>query len=259
MANFFEINTEARDKVPFFLNTIGRSPSQSSITRPNGFNYHQFLVVKEGEGLFTVEENSFTASEGEGVFIRAGIPHSYEGAHFHTVWCSFLIDGKTLDYMGIGNYLKFKTPSSFETELNALLEFSNGQSTPVSRSAAGYSFVTEVFSDILSEADTPFDKIRRYLESRYSEPITLDEIADLVSMDKFALCRYYSATRGMTVMEELKNIRIAKAKRFLRYTSDSSEKIGKLCGFESPSYFCLKFREVCGYTPGEYRKKRSLS
>ncbi len=257
MRSFFEINTSFKSKLPFFLNSVGSAPDQGKIERPNGYEYHQILSVKAGKGFFSVNGEHFTLSAGEGVFVRSGIPQSYHGFPFHTLWCSFLMSDEALDCMGVKDFVTFKAPDDLETELCALQKFSNGQSTVISRSAAGYAFVTEAFSKILSSSDTPATLTRRYLESRYSEPITLDEVANAVGMDKYALCRYYSATRGITVMEELKRIRIAKAKRLLRYTTDNIESIGKLCGFESPSYFGMRFKEACGCTPKEYRKKKS--
>lgn len=258
MRSFFEINTKIKNKLPFFLNSVGYSPTQIKMDRPNGFEYHQFLAVKAGEGIFTVKGERFTLSAGKGVFVRANVPQTYEGSPFHTLWCSFLMSTEALDCICEKDLIIFDTPIDFESELEALLKFANGQSTVISRSAAGYSLVTELFSKILTVSDDPATVARSYLESRYSEPITLDEVANAVGMDKFALCRYYSAERGTSVMEELKSIRIAKAKRLLRYTADSVERIGKQCGFESPSYFCMRFKEACGCTPGEYRKKKSI-
>ena len=63
----------------------------------------------------------------------------------------------------------------------------------------------------------------------------------------------YKKEHGITVMDDLNRIRIAKAKRFLRYGSASVAEVGKQCGFDSPSYFGKCFKEATGYTPTEYR------
>ena len=55
-------------------------------------------------------------------------------------------------------------------------------------------------------------------------------------------------------MDALLSVRISKAKRMLRYGNDNVEEIGKKCGFESPSYFCKRFRAIVGVTPLQYRK-----
>ena len=74
----------------------------------------------------------------------------------------------------------------------------------------------------------------------------------------FAFCRYYVRERGVTVMEDLFRIRIAKAKRLLRYSDESVESVGRACGFESPSYFSKRIRKAVGCTPVEYRKRSNV-
>jgi AraC-like DNA-binding protein len=93
------------------------------------------------------------------------------------------------------------------------------------------------------------------LVKNYSRHLTLDEIAREIETDKFSLCRYFAKHHNRSVMDELKYIRISHAKQRLRYSSDSVEEIGHKCGFESPSYFALRFREITGRTPLEYRKQ----
>ncbi len=254
---FAEINKEAFSVLPFVLNTVGQSPDQRPINHPAGINYHEFIWVKHGCGSFTVDGNSFTLTADEGVFIRRGIPHSYEGEELHTAWFTFSMEERALDFLSVPRYLRFNVPDFLNSENDALEKFSNGDSTVLSRSSAGYSYVTELFSALLPPPDSPDVLIRHYLESHYSSPVTLDEIARHVGMTRYSVCRYYMKKRGISVMDELNRIRIAKAKRFLRYTSDPVEKIGRMCGFESASYFAKRFRSACGKSPAAYRSAYS--
>jgi len=251
---FAEIHKNRNSELPFVLTTLGESPRQTPVHRPAGFHHHQFIWVKDGSGIFEVGGDRFELSVGEGVFTRAGVPHSYEGKPFHTAWCTFTLPDKTLDFLGVGDYLRFTVPPNLEHETAQLLAHANGKSTLLSRSAAGYTYVMELFSTILSSADTLSVRVLRLLEQRYSEPLTLYDIADEMGVDRFSLCRIYKNERGVTVMEDLNRIRIAKAKRFLKYGTDPIEKVGRMCGFESPSYFGKRFRETVGRTPAEYRR-----
>lgn len=251
---FAEIHKNRDIALPFVLTTLGESLKQVPVHRPEGMGYHQFIWVKEGSGLFEIAGERFTLEVGEGVFMRANVPHSYYGKPFHTAWCTFTLPSQTLDYMGIGDYLRFTVPHYLDQETAHLLAHANGKSTLLSRSAAGYTYVTELFSTILSSADTLSVRVLRLLEQRYSEPLTLYDIADEFDIDRFTLCRTYKNERGVTVMDDLNRIRIAKAKRFLKYGTDPIEKVGKMCGFESASYFGKRFRESVGQTPAEYRK-----
>ncbi|MBQ8213546.1 MAG: helix-turn-helix domain-containing protein [Clostridia bacterium] len=254
MRMFAEIKRDTDAVFPFVLTTVGDNDHQDPMLRPEGFNSHHFLWLKTGKGSFRFGEDRFELSAGEGVFIRAGVPHSYEGKNFATAWCTFLMSDAMLDHLGVGDYMRFRVPADLNREHEQLYRFSVGDSTILSRSTAGYTFVMELFDAILTPTVHLSERVNRLLERRYAEPLTLDLIAEEVGVDRFALCRCYKRERGGTVMEELNRIRIAKAKRFLKYSTASVESVGRMCGFESSSYFGKRFREAVGCTPAEYRK-----
>ncbi len=254
MRMFAEITPLSEVVLPFVLTTVGDDDLQPPVLRERGYSAHQFLWVRSGVGRFRVNGESFSLSAGEGVFLRAGVTHSYAGEHFGTAWCTFLMDTAVLDRLGVGDYLCFRVPAHLGRASDRLFRFASGESTLLSRSAAGYTFVMELFESIL-EAEVAFSaRVRRLLESRYAEPLTLDDIASEIGCDRFSLCRSYKRERGITVMEELADIRIAKAMHLLKYSSETVESIGKMCGFDSPSYFGKRFREAVGVSPAVYRR-----
>lgn len=129
-----------------------------------------------------------------------------------------------------------------------------GDSTVLSRSAAGYGWLTEWLSSMFEASPSPISTVRRFLEVHFAQPLTLEEIAGQAHMDRFTLCRCYKEKRGRTVMEDLRHIRIAKAKQYLQHTASPIEEIGRLCGYESHSYFGKVFREETGCSPRAYRE-----
>lgn len=251
---FVEIKKNVHETLPFVLHTVGESDVQPPVDRPDGFAWHEFIWVKHGSGTFTVREETFFLTEGEGIFIKKEIPHTYAGDPMHTRWCTFSADERILSYsLGEREYLLFDCPAFLESETDTLIRIANSSGSLLARSSAGYAFVSELFLKI-TEFTIPTDvRVADYLEAHFAEPLSLDEVAAAVGMDKFALCHLYKAKRGDSIMESLKKIRIAKAKRLLRFSSDSVAEIGLQCGFESASYFIRRFREECGCTPGEYR------
>lgn len=251
---FAEINKEAVKLLPFTLQTVGESRKQSAINRPEGHPYHHLIWVTSGSGAFELGGRTFILEKGEGMFMRAHIPHSYSGDNFSTMWFTFSMDNTALDYMGAGDFFRFNTPENLSSEALHLLEFANGNSNTVSRSAAGYTFITEFFAKALSETVDFSERVIEILERRYSEPISLDDIAEELSTDKYTLCRRYKAEKGKTVMDELFRIRISKAKRFLRMSEENVADIGRMCGFENSCYFIKRFREYVGCTPSSYRR-----
>jgi hypothetical protein len=210
---FAEIDKKLKNSLPFVLITVGNKLYQKPVVHTESFDYHQVIWVTRGEGVFFVRDKKYILSEGMGLFTRACVPHSYSGKSFDTSWCTFSLNDATLDFLGVADHLVFEMPPYLDRDAEQLESFANGDSTPLSRSAMGYSFVTELFSSIMAKEEQLSQKVRRMLEQRYSEPMSLSDIADEFALDKFKLCRIYKKERGVTVMDDLLKIRISKANR----------------------------------------------
>lgn len=241
--------------LPFVVCTVGESPFQSAITRPNGFHHHHVLMVAEGEGIFSQGGKSVSLSAGEGYFCRADVPHAYRaaGKQFKTLWVTFLGAESVLDYYGIGEAFQFEASPALLSATRALYAFCAGSSTVLTRSAAGYTWLTDWLHGCFAPSAPITVQVRRFLETHFSEPLTLAEIAEAVHMNRYALCHYYKETCGITVMEQLRSIRIEKAKQLLRFSAASVDEVGRSCGFESASYFGKLFRLETGRSPREFR------
>lgn len=242
--------------LPLVVHTVGFSgPVQSTVRRPLGFASHHLLIVERGEGWFQLGEEVFSLSAGEGVLCRRGVSHAYgaEGDSFRTCWLTFLGGESVLDYYKIGSALRFEVSPAQITALAELETFCRGNSTPLTRSAAGYTWLTDWLHRCFSPSASVEIRVRRYLEAHFAEDLSLEEIADQVELSRYALCHYYKTHCNTTVMDQLRKIRIAKAKQMLRLSSTSVEEIGYSCGFQSPGYFAKIFKEETGCTPREYR------
>ena len=245
-----------KEKLPFVLLTIGKKSPQEPIHREMPPRWNQFIWVTSGIGHFIIDGHSFDLAEGEGVFMRHGYTHSYSGNNFSTMWCTFTASESLLDYaIGDRSHLLFSVPDFLQRETEELIRLAQTNCSTLTLSAAGYSYVTELFSAITRVEDDIVRSVRDYLREHLSSPVSLDDIARTVNMDKFALCRYFKKQKKRSIMEELKHLRVSHAKRLLLYSSYSIEEIGRMCGFESHSYFSMRFRELCGCSPSDYRKQ----
>jgi AraC-like DNA-binding protein len=249
-------HTPKDERLPFILNTIGQTEREMPISRPTPPRWNQLIWVTRGEGLFTVDDQTYSLSAGQGIFMRNGHAHSYYGKELSSAWCTFYCTESLLDYtIGARSHIVFDVPDSLEKETAELRSLAQNNSSTLALSAAGYAYMADVLATITRETDDVVDAIRGYMKNHLTEDLSLDEIARHVGMNKYALCRYYKAHRGRSMMEDFKHVRIAYAKRLLRYSSESVEDIGRKCGFDSHSYFSLRLREICGCTPSEDRKK----
>lgn len=262
--NFTEIQKEYIDPdncpLPFVLCTMGNYDTQSDTVRPNGYEFHHLLWVTKGKGTFSFSGKNYELGEGEGFFCKRKIPHSYKkiGNTFSTAWITFICTDGVLDYFKISDSFVFRVTPSLITMVKELSDVCSRGGTLIERSFTGYSQLCAWLSDITSENLPAHTQIRRYLEAEFSKPLTLADISEFAGMDKYALCHYYKSACGITVMDELKRIRIAKAKHLLIYTDYNAKQICFMCGFKDTSYFGTVFKAETGCTPIEYRQRKGL-
>ncbi|NLU32195.1 MAG: response regulator [Clostridiaceae bacterium] len=97
------------------------------------------------------------------------------------------------------------------------------------------------------------DQVRRMIEERYKEQISISTLAEEVYLTPTYLCVLFKQTTGSTINEYLTMTRLEKAKQLL---ADSNIKLYDVCyevGYLSPSYFSRLFKKYVGISPSEYR------
>ena len=98
-------------------------------------------------------------------------------------------------------------------------------------------------------------EIKQYIETHFSEKLTLDSLAKQYYISKEYLTRIFREQYGFTVNQYVMHVRISKAKSLLRFSEDSIEEIGVQVGIPDANYFSRAFRRVEGISPSEYRKR----
>jgi AraC-like DNA-binding protein/mannose-6-phosphate isomerase-like protein (cupin superfamily) len=102
-------------------------------------------------------------------------------------------------------------------------------------------------------------KIKNYIDSHYSQNITLDYLSDLSYMNKFHLVHTFTKQIGISPINYVINKRIQEAKNLLATTNYSIRDIASIVGFSNSSYFSQMFKRVSGVTPKSYRVENSNS
>jgi len=98
-----------------------------------------------------------------------------------------------------------------------------------------------------------------YIQNHYAEDLSLSRLAEYCNLNPSYFHRLYTAAYGMTPAKRILSCRIAAARMALVTEKQSIAQIAESCGFSSQTYFGYKFKEVTGYTPLQYRKKRLAS
>ncbi|SMF05447.1 AraC family transcriptional regulator [Desulfovibrio gilichinskyi] len=94
---------------------------------------------------------------------------------------------------------------------------------------------------------------REYLDAYYSNPIKLDELADIACMSQFHFVRSFSTQTGIPPHVYQLCCRIKSAKKLLCSGMPLAE-IAAETGFVDQSHLTNRFKAVVGVTPGMFRK-----
>lgn len=97
--------------------------------------------------------------------------------------------------------------------------------------------------------------IQHYIDTNYSQPITLTQLAHEAALSREYLCRSFRKTLGYSPIDYLISVRLFHAKQMLNQTSDSVKRISEACGFSSEQYFFALFKRKVGMTPLQYRQR----
>ena len=111
--------------------------------------------------------------------------------------------------------------------------------------------------DYNTNHETRILTVCNYIHDHYKDPMRIDDLAELVSMNSSAFCRFFKRTIGITVVEYVNELRIGYVKNQLQQSSLPIYKISFDAGFSSVAYFNRVFKKLTGKTPKQYRNKIS--
>ncbi|MBQ8552526.1 MAG: AraC family transcriptional regulator [Clostridia bacterium] len=101
-------------------------------------------------------------------------------------------------------------------------------------------------------AASKVNEIITWTEENYGTSITLDDISHRFGYNKSYFCEMFKAATGETYLKYLNNVRISAACAMLKAGTPVKE-TGRLCGYETDSYFIALFKRVLGITPKQYQ------
>ncbi|MEM7107961.1 MAG: AraC family transcriptional regulator [Bacteroidota bacterium] len=99
------------------------------------------------------------------------------------------------------------------------------------------------------------NKVYDFVRDNFQRHISLDEIADVVSMTEPAFCRYFKKLSGKTFTQFVNEYRLVHASKLLSERPDNITDISFECGFNNFSHFNKLFKAFTGKSPSRYRNE----
>lgn len=246
---------------------------------------YELDYIITGRGVRSLGSVSEPFQEGEVVLVPPEMPHQWE------------FDLEAVDRGGYIENISFHFPPTFPEKLAEVFPYLSRKmmrlqnlteavlykgavkerliqilidmdgASPEARSAGAVSLMAEManlgdavlVSSIskLSSAEKRLEKIRIYVRCNYARPITIEEIASYVGMNRTAFCAFYKKEKGKTFITNLNEFRLEMAAQLLRNhpempISDVAESVG----FGTLPHFTRCFTQWKGVSPGKWRSQQ---
>ncbi len=132
--------------------------------------------------------------------------------------------------------------------LNILNELGNSQDFKV-LNGAGFSMETEV------KDNDRINIVFNFVKNHFKEEISLEQMADRVSMTIPSFCRYFKKITNKTFVQFVNEYRLVHASKLLAERPMSITEVCFESGFNNFSHFNKSFKTFTGQNPSEYRNQ----
>ncbi|HMP06696.1 MAG TPA: substrate-binding domain-containing protein [Lacipirellulaceae bacterium] len=108
-------------------------------------------------------------------------------------------------------------------------------------------------TDIVAVDDPDVAAALQFIHREQGRDISVGSVVEEVAVSRRNLEKRFRETIGRTILEEIQNTRLERAKRLLLETSYPVSKIADIAGFGSTGYFIQFFQTRVGKTPRRFR------
>lgn len=102
-------------------------------------------------------------------------------------------------------------------------------------------------------SETALQRLNALIERRFTEPLTVPQIAREAGLSQNYLAHFFQERYGMTIPHYLLVRRIDLARHLLATSDDLVKQIATRVGLPDPQYFNKQFRRLTGSNPSEFR------
>ena len=242
----------------------------------------EFLYILQGGYLCHTDRDSIYVNPGEIIFFNSRTPHSTESTTDHTVECVMLQfdnimkvpeNAKCLSHFIEQKnvpYYVFKAGGKNTAILVDLITtiYNEHKKAEIAHDYVIAAKKLEIIAVLYRNGlindyklESLYDKniqrimpIVEYIEKNYASIISLDDISNVLHMNKNYICKIFKIATNKTIMDYLNFVRVENAKTLLK-SGISIFQVSSSVGFSSQSYFNKVFRKYILCTPSEYKKR----
>ncbi|WP_224365332.1 GlxA family transcriptional regulator [Hyalangium versicolor] len=115
------------------------------------------------------------------------------------------------------------------------------------------------FAPKLNHGDEEILKVQHWLQAHGTERLTLPMMAAHVALGERTFLRRFQKATGMNPTTYVQHLRVGKARELLELSNLPIEQVAWRVGYEDPGAFRKIFSKLMGLSPGDYRRRFSVT
>ncbi|WP_409346302.1 AraC family transcriptional regulator [Paenibacillus sp. MBLB4367] len=232
---------------------------------------HKFYYILDGESLFKLGGTEYEARAGQLYLLPAGVQQTLTTSASHTCykyWCHFhasIGDLNPFQIMKLPFMIEVDSDSAsvVETMFKDILAHIRRKELVSALKVKSILFDLLHFymeraeiTEVQTKASLTYEKMKAvaaFMNEHLSSELTIEELSSLFHLSPNYFTQQFKEMLGVSPIQYLKRMRLAKAKELLRATDMSITEIAAAVGMEL-HYFSRLFKSAETFAPKDYRQ-----
>jgi len=218
-------------------------------------DFYSLVFVLDGGVKYIIEGEDYEAEQGDVVFIPPGKERTAWTSDMHYVAIDFILDNEVefpfqtvMKIPQINSYIKYF--EEFNTEW-----LQQGFEYKLKCKGLLLLILHKLIAEKNNQASNKnVEQIKAYISQNYYKPITLEHIADTISLSPVYCGAIFKKHESYSVSYYINKIRVNQSIMLMQKSSLNISEIAFQIGYNDTYYFSKVFKKMTGMTPSNYRK-----
>jgi AraC-like DNA-binding protein len=225
---------------------------------------YQIWLIREGEGVFALANESFKLSKGDAFFVKPALLHKGK-PNSETGWAvtiltfkPAIIDAFVEEGAIFSVFNQLKPDDSIQEKLEKLLLHFEEEISIEDAKNVVYDFLIECsdkdgISQKTTEQHLAVIKAQKYIDKNFKSKFSLDDLADEACLSKFHLLRLFKQEVGLAPLTYQLQLKLNEARKLI-FLKKSLTEVAYELGFNDQAHFINTYKKYTEITPGDFLK-----
>lgn len=228
---------------------------------PGIIPYNMFILILNGEGVFSIDNETLIAHPDEILFVPQGVKFQSHGIKNRFDYYCFQFYSSSASYPFKKRY-KIESPDYFAHLYEDMFE--NWITKKIGYKFRIKSVMYRIFTKLLTEDTSENENIKSvniiskslsYMRKNYYEAsLNIEDIAKESNITSAHFRNLFKEVYSISPLKHINKMRIMRATQLLEYTTMPINQISSTVGIPNVYHFNKLFKSIMNTSPGSYRR-----